>query len=117
VLVNVWATWCAPCIEEMPYLAKLKREYGPQGLRLVLVSADFNEQAEAAAEFLAEQNIEAVALIKAEKDEAFIEGLHPEWGGALPASLLYDGKGKLHHFWEGAATYEDFESKVRELLD
>ena len=117
VLVNVWATWCAPCVEEMPYLARLEREYGERGLRLVLVSADFDEQAGAAAEFLAEQRINAIKLLKAEKDEAFIDGLNPDWGGALPASLLYDGEGRLRHFWEGAATYEDFESRVRELLD
>lgn len=117
VLVNVWATWCAPCVEEMPYLARLEREYGQRGLRLVLVSADFEEQAEAAADFLAKQEMQAITFLKKEKDETFIDTMNPEWGGALPASLLYDGQGQLQHFWEGATTYEDFESRVRELLD
>ncbi len=117
VLVNVWATWCAPCVEEMPYLVRLQREYGAAGLRLVLVSADFAEQSTEAAAFLARQGVEGPSFIKTEKDEAFIDAINPEWGGALPASLLYDGAGNLHHFWEGAASYEDFESRVQELLD
>ena len=117
VLVNVWATWCAPCVEEMPYLARLKREYGPRGLRLIVVSADFEEQAAAAAAFLDRQEVDAVSLIKREKDETFIDAIHPPWSGALPASLLYDEEGRLHFFWEGAATYEDLESRILEILD
>src|SRR5436309_2328275 len=55
ILVNVWATWCAPCREELPSLVKLQHEMGSKGLKVVLVSADTNVPSDKLTDFLTAQ--------------------------------------------------------------
>ena len=116
VLVNVWATWCIPCREEFPDILKLYRTHQDDGLRLVLVSADFENQTDAVHAFLAENGVDFDTYIKAEKDNGFIEGMDAEWSAALPASWIYDGNGNKVAFWEGKADYEKFEAEVLAVL-
>jgi thiol-disulfide isomerase/thioredoxin len=116
VLVNVWATWCEPCREEMPDLARFYREHRGKGVRLVMVSADDEDQAAAVARVLASLGLDAPAFIKSGSDTAFIDSLDPKWRGALPATFLFDGKGTRRHSWLGAVTYESLRSRVVELL-
>jgi thiol-disulfide isomerase/thioredoxin len=116
VVLNVWATWCAPCREEFPDLLRLRRAYSDSGLRLILVSADFEDQAGAERQFLAGQGVDFESYIKIGDDMAFIEGLHPRWTGALPATFVYDGRGRLRHFQEGRTTYASLEPRVLDAL-
>lgn len=112
VLVNIWATWCLPCREEFPALVRLARELPPERLDLVLVSADFPDQAEMARQFLAEQGVTFPSYIKEGKDQEFIDAVSERWSGALPATLVYDRSRRLVRFWEGGASFEDFRAAV-----
>ena len=116
VLVNMWATWCGPCREEFPGLVSVAHKYQGQGLKVLLVSADTDTDLPAVKKFLAEHGVEFPAYLKAEKDQAFIDGMGKQWTGALPATFLFDGTGKLRDFWEGGATFNVFEQKVVEVL-
>ena len=118
VLVNVWATWCDPCREEMPDLIRFYREHRVDGLRLVLVSADDEENRAEVARVLAEAGLPADALsfIKGGDDMKFINGLDPHWSGALPASFLFDGRGRKRHTWGGPVTYHALEVGCAGLL-
>jgi thiol-disulfide isomerase/thioredoxin len=116
VLVNVWATWCEPCREEMPDLVRFYREHRARGLRLVLVSADDEDQTAAVAGVLASLGVDATAFIKRGSDTAFIDSLDPKWRGALPATFLFDGKGVRRHSWHGTVTYQSLRSRVVGLL-
>lgn len=113
-LVNVWATWCQPCVEEFPDIMKLHHTYKDQGLRIVFISADFEPKA--AETFLKNQGVDFPTFFKSGKDMAFIDALDPAWSGAIPASWVYDGKGEKRHFWEGKVSYETFEEKVLSVL-
>lgn len=117
VLVNVWATWCTPCREEMPDLVRIHREWKGRGFRLVLVSGDFEEDEAAAREFLASVGVDFPTYLKNESDMAFIDALDARWSGALPATFLYDGRGNLKEFWEGKADEATLRSKVARVLD
>jgi thiol-disulfide isomerase/thioredoxin len=117
VLLNVWATWCAPCRQEFPDLTRLGRNYRARGLRLVLVSADFDDALPAARRFLAEHGVEDPTYLKTGDDMAFINALDPAWSGALPATFLYDGEGRRLRSWVGRQSYETFEQAVRNALD
>lgn len=116
VLVNVWATWCDSCREEMPALLRFARAHRAEGLRLVLVSADDEDQRDQVAAFLGKAGAGgATAFIKHGADDAFVNGLDPNWTGALPASFLYDAHGAERRFWSGPITVPELEAGLREL--
>ncbi|MBS0654557.1 MAG: TlpA family protein disulfide reductase [Verrucomicrobia bacterium] len=116
VLVNMWATWCLPCRKEMPDIVKLAHSYQDKGLRVLLVSNDDASQLDAVKKFLTECGADFPTYIKAEKDDAFINQVDPKWSGALPATFIYDSSGRLIDYWEGAKSYEDFETKITPFL-
>ena len=118
VLVNVWATWCDPCRKEMPDLIRFYRDHRGDGLRLVLVSADDEEARAEVARVLAEAGLPAdtLSFIKRGADMRFINGLDRHWSGALPASFLFDGRGRKRHTWAGPVTYHDLELGTAGLL-
>jgi thiol-disulfide isomerase/thioredoxin len=116
VLVNIWATWCEPCRQEFPGLVSVAHKYQGQGLKVLLVSADLETELPAVKKFLAERGVEFPAYLKAEKDQEFIDGMGKQWEGALPATFLYDGTGKLRDFWEGETAFSVFEQRVVKIL-
>src|SRR5262245_42405956 len=116
VLLNVWATWCGPCREEVPELLRLGREYRQRALRLSLVSAAFADQAGAARDFLKRQGVDFTTFLKTGDDMKFIDRLDPGWTGALPATFVYDGQGRLQHFHEGRTTYAELEPLVQSAM-
>ncbi len=115
-LVNVWATWCGPCREEFPTLVSLAERRRADGLRVLFVSADFDDQAEEAREFLAVHRAPEPWLWKSGPDMEFIDGLEHRWSGALPATIVYDSAGMPVEFWEGGADSARFEAAVAPLL-
>ena len=117
VLVNVWATWCAPCRDELPALVKLQHELGKDGLKLILVSTDFDVPMDKLTAFLTSQGVDFPTYIKTEKDQDFMKAMSSDWKGAMPATFMYASDGELLDFWEGAATYEAFEKKVKEAME
>ena len=116
VLVNVWATWCPPCRAEFPDLMRVERELRFEGLRMVLVSADFDEALPQARAFLAGHGVNFRSYHKTGDDMKFINTLDSLWSGALPATLLYDGAGRRVRFWEGRQSYETLSRAVRDVL-
>jgi thiol-disulfide isomerase/thioredoxin len=114
-LVNVWASWCIPCREEFPDLMRIARGYQSRGLRVVLVSADFDTAAAKA--FLASQKVRFPTYIKTGEDMAFIDRMNAKWTGAIPATFLYDSSGRAVAFWEGQADYHKFEQATLEAMN
>jgi thiol-disulfide isomerase/thioredoxin len=116
VLVNVWATWCPPCRAEFPDMVRVAKEFRRDGLRMVFVSADFDETLPKARAFLADHDVDFPSYHKAGDDMVFINTLDSLWSGALPATLLYDGAGHRVRFWEGQQDYETLSKAVRNVL-
>jgi thiol-disulfide isomerase/thioredoxin len=117
VLINFWATWCAPCRAEMPQLVKMEAAMRDRGLRLITVSADEPEQESDAARFLEKTGVSAPHYIKrAKDDDRFITAVDAKWGGALPATFLYDRKGNKVRSFVGEVSLTELEAAVRKLL-
>lgn len=114
-VVNFWATWCAPCLEEFPAFVRVGKEFDEK-VDVLFVSMDFPEERAAALSFVRKQGWEKPTLLKNEPDNAFITALHPDWTGALPATLVYGPGGELLDFWEGDTTYDELHAKVTRYL-
>jgi thiol-disulfide isomerase/thioredoxin len=116
VLMNVWATWCAPCREEFPDFMRIRREYAMHGVRLMLVSADVESERSTVKTFLAAHGVDFPTFIKITPDMAFIDGIEPRWTGALPATFLYDRAGKQLWFHEGKVAYDTLRTRLDAAL-
>lgn len=116
VVVNLWATWCAPCKEEFPTFVEVGRTYADRGVELHFVSLDFPEESGAALDFLKSQGAPLPSWLKKGKDHAFITALHSEWSGALPATFIYDSEGRLRSFFEGQVDRPTLVGAVEALL-
>ena len=109
VLMNYWATWCGPCREEMPGLARLWRELGPKGLAVVGVSIDQGSR----------DKVQAfVNAMKVPYPVALADPLSQmEWGMAgVPTTILLDRHGRVAKSYVGAVRESDFRKDVEELL-
>lgn len=97
LLVNFWATWCEPCRDEFPDLIKIDAEYRQRGLEFITVSLDdFSEIKTEVPKFLQQMGANMPAyLLNVADPEPSIKAVDPNWGGALPATVLYDKDGKI----------------------
>ncbi len=118
VLVNLWATWCVPCIQELPELSLLQARYRDKGLVVLAVSLDDPALlAERVRPFFAEKAPDLVSYLNNEEDSfSFVEPIDPDWLGALPTSFFFDRAGALRKTATGRLTYQSFESEVLTLL-
>lgn len=109
VLINYWATWCGPCREEMPGLARLSEELAPRGLAVVGVSIDKGGR---------DKVRQFVNDFKVPYPVAFPDPLSQmEWGMAgVPTTVLVDREGRVAKSYVGAVREKDFRSDVEELL-
>ena len=115
VLVNVWALWCRPCIEEFPMILKLDQER--KDLEVIFVNADFEDDIEDVVNFLNKHNIGQFSYIKQQKDELFIEGLHPSWSGSLPFTIVYGkNSSSIIDYWEGKKSESRFVDAISGAL-
>jgi thiol-disulfide isomerase/thioredoxin len=116
VLVNVWATWCAPCIEEIPDIVEIQRKYKDR-LQVIFVSADFPDSRDKALQFLKEQNVDWTTYFKTGDDQEFIEVISDDWTGALPFSKILNKEGEVVASWEKSATFSKFDKHVKRALN
>lgn len=110
IVLNFWASWCAPCREEFPEFMRYDRDHDDVALRFV--SVDFEEDLEFTVAFLREQNFTGSTFLKAGRDQQFLGGIHPDWTGAIPATLLVDRYGNRLDFWEGKVDYAFLAERV-----
>src|SRR5512145_2713937 len=114
VVLNFWATWCVPCVKELPDLFKLRKEYESKGVQLVLVSInDIDELESKVYPFLIEKQVKFETYIRHGGDDMkFINGVDETWSGAIPFTIIYDREGKKRSVESGKQTYEEFERAV-----
>ncbi|MEO5333040.1 MAG: TlpA family protein disulfide reductase [Magnetococcus sp. YQC-5] len=115
VLVNFWATWCPPCLDEIPELIKLQKHYADRGL--VVVGIDYMEQAnkERLAQFIDEHGINYPIVFS---DSKTLQSLTRTLGGvyALPVTKLLNRAGKLAASHIGGLDFKEMQAMVEPLL-
>ena len=117
-VINFWATWCAPCVKELPYFEKLHQAMAAQKIKVILVSLDFRKDLETKLKpFLAQRQISAsVAALLDSRQAQWIDKIDPSWSGAVPATLVY--RGIQRQFKEGEfENFEDLQQFVLHFFD
>ncbi len=112
VIVNFWATWCPPCVKEMPALMQLRAAYQAKGFEIVGVALDTKDAVSA---FIDPLGIDYPILL-AEQEGI---GLSQEYGnqlGALPYSVIMDRQGIIRHTISGELSYAKGENLIKPLL-
>ena len=111
VMVNFWATWCAPCRQEMPHLSRLYEKYRGAGFMLFGVNVD--EDKDKAAEVVAKLGVTFPILLDTEKTVSKLYDV-----STMPSTMIIDRDGKVRYVHRGyLAGYEnDYEKQIRELL-
>lgn len=95
-LVNVWATWCIPCVEEMEELVTIHRMYRNRPLEVITVSADDKQAFAAAEKVLNDKHCSATNyILDAENRDTLFKAVDPEWKGAVPYTALISPRGKV----------------------
>ncbi len=118
VLVNFWATWCRPCLEEIPDLMALEAELGDQGFDLVAVSLDDPADLETVIEpFIDKWFPEFESFLSLEPDmETIVNVIDPFWNEVLPTSYVLARDGTVAARIQGGSTHEEFAAVARPLL-
>ncbi len=103
LLVNVWASWCGPCVQELPEFVTMNRMYRHRSFRLVTLSMDEPEKKDTALKVLREKHVAAENYIVNVKDrDKFADLLDKDWTGPLPHTLLIAPGGKVLYRKTGA---------------
>jgi thiol-disulfide isomerase/thioredoxin len=118
VVLNLWATWCPPCVEEFPDLVKLHNNYRAKGLVMIAASLDEPEDKGKVVEFVSKQKASFPVYLRSKgNEEAFINPIDKEWPGAVPVTYVYNRAGKLvGKPIVGGQSYEQFEERVKQAM-
>jgi thiol-disulfide isomerase/thioredoxin len=115
-IVNFWATWCAPCIKELPAFEQIHSKYGSEKVRVILVSLDMPWQLESKLiPFVEEKQLQPeVILLNDPHSNSWIDKVDPAWSGAIPATVIYNRD--HYRFYEQSFTYAQLEEIVNEIM-
>lgn len=114
-VVNFWATWCAPCIKEMPHFEKLRAEHRSEKLAVLLVSVDFKSKLNSGViPFVKRKNLKSeVFLLNESSPQEYIDRIDPSWSGSIPATIFI--KNDKRKFVESEFTYEQLLTEYKKL--
>lgn len=115
-VINFWATWCKPCVEELPGFEKVLKEYTDKGVEVVLVSLDFPQMLKThLIPFVKEHDLKSkVVLLDDPKQNKWIPKVSEEWSGAIPATVIYTKDQRL--FFENSMTYDELKQNIDQLI-
>ncbi|WP_431136437.1 TlpA family protein disulfide reductase [Psychroserpens mesophilus] len=114
-VVNFWATWCAPCIKELPYFEKLTKNYS-KNVEVILVSLDFPSKYDTKLKpYIANNNLKSKVVALNDVDSnTWIPKVDESWTGAIPATVIFN-KNK-RKFYEKSFNYDELETEVKQFL-
>lgn len=115
-IINFWATWCKPCIKEMPDFERINDDYRNEKVKVILVSLDFPDKHDGSLiPFLKEHNIKSEVIHLTDTDaNTWIDKVSPFWSGAIPATVIY--KNTSREFYEKILTYDDLKKIVESKI-
>jgi len=119
IVLNCWATWCAPCVEEIPYFMETVKKYSDQKVELLLVSLDFAKSYPTKIqELIKKKNFEATFFWLNETNaDYFCPKIDPKWDGTLPSTLFVNAKTGYRKFFGRPMTDRQIALEVSKLVE
>lgn len=114
-VLNFWATWCIPCVAELPSFDSLQIAYSKEKVKVLLISLDYvKKRTEQVIPFLTKERIQAeVVLLNEPNANAWINSVDTNWSGALPATLLVNNNTSFRYFLEKELNFELLDSILK----
>jgi thiol-disulfide isomerase/thioredoxin len=117
-VINFWATWCAPCVAELPAFMTVSREYEKSGVKFVFVSLDFPSRIDKQLiPFLQKNKIEHEIAVMMETDaNLWIDKVDPSWEGNIPSTLFLNNQKKIRHFYPEPIDEKDLRKLINTYM-
>ncbi len=114
-VINFWATWCKPCVKELPYFDQLEEIEFDKPTKVLLVSLDLQFTIESRLlPFIEKRNVKSEVIVLTDEDtNSWIDKISPNWSGALPATIII--RNQKQYFYE--KTYESLEELKQEIIN
>ncbi|MCX6318304.1 MAG: TlpA disulfide reductase family protein [Bacteroidetes bacterium] len=118
LIINMWATWCKPCVEEIPYFQQQAAAHKGDSVQLLLVSLDFKENYPAGIRsFIKKRKITSeVVWLDETNADYFCPKIDSTWSGAIPATLFINRKTGYRKFAEDQLSEEELKKEIMALL-
>lgn len=115
VIISFWATWCLPCIHEIPYFQQTVKKYQDKKVELILVSLDFKESFPRAIETFVKKNQYTASFFWLDETNAdqFCPRIDPKWDGSIPATLFVNNKTNYRKFYDRQLTPLQVEAEIK----
>jgi len=115
-VINFWATWCAPCVREIPVFEQLHAQYKDQKVKVLLVSLDFPNHLESRViPFIREHQLKSEVILLDDPDaNRWIPLVNESWTGAIPATIIYSRT--FRDFYQKEFKFEELENIILPLL-
>ncbi|QNM86931.1 redoxin family protein [Polaribacter pectinis] len=115
-VINFWATWCGPCVKELPYFEKINEEYKNKNVEVILVSLDFPKHVEKKLiPYINTKKLQSkVVLLDDANEDFWIKDIDSTWSGAIPATIIYN-KNK-RKFYKKSFDFETLENELQTYL-
>lgn len=116
LVINFWATWCKPCVKELPAFEQLRSKYEDKDVAVILVSLDFPEQLEALKKFVDMKELDSeLVFLDDGKANDWIPKISDNWSGAIPATLIVTDDHRS--FYEQSFTFSELEKEVTPYIN
>ncbi|WP_340065297.1 TlpA disulfide reductase family protein [Ascidiimonas aurantiaca] len=114
-IINFWATWCKPCVAELPFFEEITEKYSAGNVEVVLVSLDMPRMFEThLLPFVEKRDLKSnVIVLDDPRQNDWIPKVSEEWSGAIPATLVYRNSKK--EFYERSLEYEELETIIEKF--
>ena len=116
-VINFWATWCAPCVKELPYFEKVNKEFKDKNVEVILLSLDFPSQIETKLiPYLKRNKIKSkVIILDDSKMNTWVPRVSEQWDGGIPATLIVNASN--YNFYPKPFKKEDLFTEINKVLE
>jgi len=112
-VINFWATWCAPCVKELPYFENLEQKNDPS-VKVTLINLDYADKVGKVNAFISKKKITSDVLLLDEIDyNSWIDKVDPSWNGAIPATLVINTSTGERKFMECELTEPELDAFIK----